>query len=78
MTVIVEVKKTMRSLVSMFQIAANIRIKKIDKKRLMMRIDTLFLLMSPSNLDRKRPTALPAKKRISKVTVNKMSVLIAY
>ena len=42
----VDVKKTNRSLVSMFQIAAMIRIMKIDKKRLMMRIETRFLLMS--------------------------------
>ena len=61
----VEVKKTMRSLVWMFQMAAKTRIKKMDKNKLMMRIDTRLRLMSPSNLAKKRVTALPAKRRIS-------------
>jgi hypothetical protein len=62
----------------MFQIAAMIRIKKIDKKRLMMRIETRFLLMSPSNLVKNRVTAFPANTRISSVKASKTKDLMLY
>jgi hypothetical protein len=78
MTVMVEVKKTKRSLVSIFQIAAKIKIKKMDKNKLMMRMDTRLRLISPSNLTKNRVTAFPAKKRINNVMANRISDLMLY
>ena len=75
-TVIVEVKNTMRSLDSMFHIAAMTSRKKMAKNKLMIRFEMRFLLMSPSNFFKNLVTALPAMILINKVVANKINVLI--
>jgi hypothetical protein len=76
-TVIVEVKKTIKSLDSIFQMAAKIKRKKMARNKFMMRIEMRFLVMSPSNFFKNLVTAFPAIILIKSVVASKIKVFIA-